>query len=557
MKKDCTIKEDKVVANDTTENDKSTDIKEPLDNKISDSNSNDESNKTDTNIEEVKKPSKNKKSLKKKLLLIIIPILVIIALAISGYFVYNKYFIYPENVIVADNSFHAIKLSWDYSKDESYEVIISSKEFSKDSVFETLKNNVELEDDYQIFDNQNQKEISINNLPADTDYYAVIITYHNSKDKKVYSSVSKLLTFHTASLDIKPIEDLTLGEVTDTSVDLSWSNWKTNEKNIDGSDIEITYTLLSTDSKTNETTKITDIKENKYTAKELSPFTNYKYQVVINATIDGKESSSKESNLVETMTKSEMVNNLQATSSGTSSIKLTWDKYDKLSLKNDDESDVTYTYSIYGSDSQDGEYSMLSENVAEESYTESNLDSNKTRFYYVIVTFTYNNQKYESVKSNIVSATTDKTNYSAGTNYSGGYSSSSSGSSSGGSSASSKEAQARVIARQIASSITGGSDLEKIQQAARIVQSYYSRCVYKETGSDYYTAYGVFIKGEASCAGTTSALGMVLEEMGYSWTHVNKNQWAHQWVVVYMDGQVGWADGQIGLAGYGKHPVAG
>ena len=47
---------------------------------------------------------------------------------------------------------------------------------------------------------------------------------------------------------------------------------------------------------------------------------------------------------------------------------------------------------------------------------------------------------------------------------------------------------------------------------------------------------------------------MILEELGYTWTHVNENQWKHQWVKVTMDGQVGWADGMLGAAGYGEYP---
>ncbi len=119
-----------------------------------------------------------------------------------------------------------------------------------------------------------------------------------------------------------------------------------------------------------------------------------------------------------------------------------------------------------------------------------------------------------------------------------------------------KEAEARVIAKEIAKSITGSTDLEKVTKAAERVSEYYQKGVHKESGVDYRTAYGVFIKGESSCAGTTRALGMVLEEMGYSWTHANENQWTHQWVILTMDGRVGYADGQVGIAGYGVHPIA-
>ncbi len=123
-------------------------------------------------------------------------------------------------------------------------------------------------------------------------------------------------------------------------------------------------------------------------------------------------------------------------------------------------------------------------------------------------------------------------------------------------SAESKYNQARAVAEELAAGITGSNDLERVYQAAQIVADYSSRATYTMEGKDYATAYGVFIKGEYSCAGSTRALGMLLECMGYSWKHVNENQYTHQWVEVTMDGQKGWADGQIGMAGYGEFPFA-
>lgn len=123
-----------------------------------------------------------------------------------------------------------------------------------------------------------------------------------------------------------------------------------------------------------------------------------------------------------------------------------------------------------------------------------------------------------------------------------------------------KDSQARAVAQSIANSIMAqgyATDLEKVQAAATAVSGYYYQGVHVESGPDYYTPYGVFIKGESSCAGCTRALGLVLSYMGYSWSHANENQWTHQWVIVNnMDGQVGYADGQVGWAGYGAHPVA-
>ncbi len=119
-----------------------------------------------------------------------------------------------------------------------------------------------------------------------------------------------------------------------------------------------------------------------------------------------------------------------------------------------------------------------------------------------------------------------------------------------------KNNQALTIAQKIADGITGNTDLEKVRKAAQIVSSYCYHDTYTMDGKDYRTAYGVFIKGEYSCAGATRALGMVLNCMGYSYEHINENQYTHQWCTLTMDGQKGYADGQVGLAGYGDHPEA-
>lgn len=112
--------------------------------------------------------------------------------------------------------------------------------------------------------------------------------------------------------------------------------------------------------------------------------------------------------------------------------------------------------------------------------------------------------------------------------------------------------EAREIAQRFADSITGNTDVERVSKAASIVSIICSNCcVYTTEDPDYPTAYGVFVKGVYTCAGSTRALGMVLECMGYSWTHVNENEWTHQWCEVVMDDNLGWADGQLGQAGYG------
>ena len=127
-----------------------------------------------------------------------------------------------------------------------------------------------------------------------------------------------------------------------------------------------------------------------------------------------------------------------------------------------------------------------------------------------------------------------------------------------------QEEKARKVAKQIADSIGPGTDLERIQKATRIVYGYY--CDQREDKNIYMTAYSVFFMEESCCWGYTSALGMVLDYMGYSWRRGNVGTdktvsgdssylgSKHQWVIVNdMDGHVGYADAQAGFAYYGAY----
>lgn len=117
-------------------------------------------------------------------------------------------------------------------------------------------------------------------------------------------------------------------------------------------------------------------------------------------------------------------------------------------------------------------------------------------------------------------------------------------------------AVAREIVRKIDKAFPNGSDLDRIGMAAELVSDEYYKGVHIEKGNYYNQAYGVFVKRESSCAGCCRALGLVLSCMGYKWTHVNENQWAHQWVTVTVSGETIWADGQIGWSGTGDYPFA-
>ena len=114
-----------------------------------------------------------------------------------------------------------------------------------------------------------------------------------------------------------------------------------------------------------------------------------------------------------------------------------------------------------------------------------------------------------------------------------------------------KDASALAVAQQIASVIPSDrDDAERIAMAAHIVSQYSKFCEYTMSGKDYRTAYGVFVKGEYSCAGSTRALGLVLTCMGYEWKHINENQYDHQWCELNINGKTLIADGQTGEVSY-------
>ncbi len=122
-----------------------------------------------------------------------------------------------------------------------------------------------------------------------------------------------------------------------------------------------------------------------------------------------------------------------------------------------------------------------------------------------------------------------------------------------------KDAEASAIAKKIADEILAKGytkDIDKVQAAAEAVASNYDPSQHVESGFDYRTAYGVFVTHSASCAGCTRALLLVLEYMEFkNMTHANENGYTHQWVILEMDGQKGFADGQVAMVGYGCHPV--
>ena len=113
---------------------------------------------------------------------------------------------------------------------------------------------------------------------------------------------------------------------------------------------------------------------------------------------------------------------------------------------------------------------------------------------------------------------------------------------------------AQLLASLVLNNPANDTDLKKVTEAAQMIDLYCMKPPYEEAvGSDYRAPYGVFVTKNYSCAGETRALGRVLDFMGYTWTHAHENENVHQWVIVNMDGQQGYADAQGVYVGYGEY----
>ena len=120
------------------------------------------------------------------------------------------------------------------------------------------------------------------------------------------------------------------------------------------------------------------------------------------------------------------------------------------------------------------------------------------------------------------------------------------------------EQAVQTIAGTILADPSYATDVQKVAAAAGMVAAISSQSMYGQDVSKYYRSpAGLTVAGVYTCAGSTRTLGRILDYMGYDWVHVNENRNAHQWCVMNVDGQPGFADGMGGFAGYGAYPPSG
>jgi hypothetical protein len=98
-------------------------------------------------------------------------------------------------------------------------------------------------------------------------------------------------------------------------------------------------------------------------------------------------------------------------------------------------------------------------------------------------------------------------------------------------------AQAYKIAAKLMVPYTGLSLEKKIEAVAKRLYDYRkeAKIGYSDTAPHYNDVYGFFVSHVSSCAGATRAVNI----LGIPYTHMNENQWDHQWCRVKV-GKTDW-----------------
>ncbi|MDR2734482.1 MAG: hypothetical protein LBC99_07560 [Spirochaetota bacterium] len=102
--------------------------------------------------------------------------------------------------------------------------------------------------------------------------------------------------------------------------------------------------------------------------------------------------------------------------------------------------------------------------------------------------------------------------------------------------------QAYKIAAKLMSPYAGLSLEKKLESVTKGLYQYMraSKVGYSDTAPHYNDVYGFFVNHVSSCAGATRAVGLCLNILGIPYTHVNENEWSHQWCRVKV-GRNTWA----------------
>ena len=108
--------------------------------------------------------------------------------------------------------------------------------------------------------------------------------------------------------------------------------------------------------------------------------------------------------------------------------------------------------------------------------------------------------------------------------------------------------KAVTVAKQLVAPLRGLSLEAQLEGVAEAVGNIAAGAKYGQNLSHYADPYGLLVLGHYTCSGTARTVGLLLDQLGIKWTHINPNSQTHQWVAVTYNGQSYIVDGMAGIA---------
>jgi len=102
------------------------------------------------------------------------------------------------------------------------------------------------------------------------------------------------------------------------------------------------------------------------------------------------------------------------------------------------------------------------------------------------------------------------------------------------------------IAQQMVAPMRNLSFEAQLMAVGRAVTAKANVSAYGQNLTHYADPYGLLVLGHYTCAGSARTVGLLLDQLGIAWTHVNPNKNMHQWAAVTRNGRSYIVDGTGG-----------
>lgn len=231
------------------------------------------------------------------------------------------------------------------------------------------------------------------NLLPSGEYYGAIVPYIDLFGRRCYLKPSSDTKIKTEKLTVPSPTYIEVTAVNDRSVKIKWDLSQIGDT-ISGKELTVLYRVEGQNG-ANTVIKKDSISQAEAIIEGLTPLTEYSFNVTAYTEMGGRDHESKtvESKMVRTPPSSPK--GVNATKSDVSSITVVWDPCsDKLPNKS------IVTYSVFASDSENGNYSLLEGGLHSCEYVDTGLESDTERYYKVEVTVTLEGENFISDLSN-------------------------------------------------------------------------------------------------------------------------------------------------------------